>query len=616
MRINFNIDKEISPRKPLVPPPYSVPSDILNKVLKQSSNTLLNLQHPDGYWWFTLEANETIGAEFILLMHFLGEIDPAIQTGVINRILQVQREDGSWGLYHTAPGDLSATVECYFSLRLAGFSPDAEPLQKAKKFILENGGLTEVRVFTRIHLALFGLIPWELCPIMPPEMILLPPWAPVNIYHFSSWARASIVPLLVILNKKPVVKLNGINLEELYKEPPDQRKWAPSRKTSPLSIERLFLVIDKGLKYLDRVPFKPWRPYTFEKAIDWVWEHMQKTEDIYPALAYGAMAFKAFGLPNDSIQIQTALKALKSFQQKYDGDSPPALPFFNEEVPSPWSTVHGPSSIIHQQCCISPVWDTPWALVALLETDLIKPHDKRLLKAGRWLLSKEVTNPNGDWRFKNPDGIAGGWSFEFKNEYFPDVDDTIEVLTTLQTLPIPEEEKKPAMDRGLAWLLSMQNDDGGWGAFDKNNDLDLLNKIPFSDHGACLDPSTPDITGRAIELLMKLGTSPGGMSPNEKILKKAIRFLKKSQEHFGGWYGRWGVNYIYGTWTVLTALETLGKENPLVKESRKACQWLKSIQNEDGGFSESPESYVKKKFLPYPESVPSQTAWAVMGLVA
>lgn len=600
--MRIQTDKEIGHKKPPLSQENLVDEPLLDEVLKKTSDTLLDLQHPDGYWWFTLEANEAIGAEFIHLMHFLGEVDPSIQKGLANRILQAQREDGSWGLYHTAPGDLSATVECYLSLRLAGFPSRDSRLQRTRDFILQQGGLTEVRVFTRIHLALFGLIPWELCPMMPPEIILLPPWAPLNIYHFSSWARASIVPLLVILNKKPVVRLEGIDLEELYKEPAGERKWAPSRKTNPLSIERLFVVIDKGLKYLDRVPFKPWRNPTFEKGIDWVWEHLQKTEDIYPAMAYGAMAFKAFGFSNNSPQIQTALRGLKSFQQKYDGDTLPPLPFSLEAVPG---------AAIHQQCCVSPVWDTPWALLALMETGLLKRGDPRLLEAGRWLLSKEIVNPHGDWRFRNPEGVAGGWSFEFKNEYFPDVDDTIEVLTVLQDIPIPEEEKKPAIDRGLQWLLSMQNNDGGWGAFDKNNDLDLVNKIPFSDHGACLDPSTPDITGRAVELLVKMG-----MRHEDKVLKRAIRFLKKSQEDFGGWYGRWGVNYIYGTWAVLTGLAALGEANPLSREVRKACQWLRSVQNEDGGFSESPESYITKKFLPYPESVPSQTAWGVMGLIA
>lgn len=567
---------------------------LLDETIKKASNALLDLQQPEGYWWFTLEANETIGAGFIQLMHFLGDVDGEIQKGLANRILQEQREDGTWGLYYGAPGDLSTTVECYFSLRLAGFSAESPPLQKARQFILRQGGLTRVRIFTRIHLALFGLAPWDACPMMPPEMILLPPWAPLNIYHFSSWARASIVPLLVVLNARPVVRPRNIQLEELFLEPPGGRHWRHSRQTSPFSLERIFLLIDRGMKFMGKFPFKPWRGFAVEKALEWIWEHVQKTEDIYPAMAYAALAFKAAGFPNDSAQIQTPLNGLKKFQQK---------------LPASGSGSVGAS--IHQQCCISPGWDTPWGLVALREAAALPADDPRLLKAGRWMLSQEVTNLNGDWRMTNPSGIPGGWSFEFQNEFFPDVDDTIEVVHALRNIDLPAAEKNPGLERGLKWILSMQNDDGGWGAFDKNNDLQLVNKIPFSDHGACLDPSTPDITGRALELLVK-----SGMSPADKPVKRALTYLKKSQEKFGGWYGRWGVNYIYGTWCVLTGLQTLGEKNPLQKEMMRACDWLCSIQNSDGGFSESPESYFTKRFLPYPESVASQTAWGVMALIA
>ena len=614
-----NRDLQIEPELPLGKLPPSVQFPLpdptqLKKAIEEASQTLLNLRHEEGYWWFTLEANEAIGAGFIQLMHFLGAVDADIQKGLIFRMFQEQHEDGSWGLYYSAQGDLSTTVECYLSLKLAGFSPLDTPLLKARKFILSKGGLTKIRIFTRIHLALFGLIGWDNAPSMPAEMILLPPWAPMNVYHFSSWARASIVPLLVVMNTKPVVKITGLTLEELYAESLPERKWKLPGKTNPVSLEQLFLLMDRGLKTLgSRMPIKPWRRQALDKCIDWIWEHIQKTEDIYPALAYGAMAFKAYGLANDSLQIQTALGALKRFQQTYyepvlpcmpQNESPRVRTYERTVVPSYRRTTH-------QQCCISPVWDTPWTLVALLESGVVSSKDPGLLKAGRWLLSKEVRNSKGDWRFKNPEGSVGGWSFEFLNEYFPDVDDTIEVIAALEAMALPEAEKRPAIQRGLDWILSMQNDDGGWGAFDKNNDLELVNKIPFSDHGACLDPSSPDITGRALELFLKMG-----MDKESKPVKKAVGYLKKSQEKFGGWFGRWGVNYIYGTWCVLTGLSLLGRDNPLKKQCEKACHWLMSIQNEDGGFCESPESYLTKHYVPYPESVPSQTAWGLMGLVA
>lgn len=578
----------------------------MDLTLQKASKTLLDHLHPDGYWWFTLEANEAIGAGFIQLMHFLKDVDPEIEKGIVNRILQVQREDGSWGLFFGDAGDLSTTIECYFSLRLAGLAKDDPRMQKAKGFILSKGGLTKARVFTQIHLALFGLVPWEGCPLLPVGLILLPPWAPFNIYNFSSWARASIVPLLVVLNKKPIVSIPGLNLEELYVETKTKREWKLPKLSNPLSLEKLFTLIDKGSKYMDKIPYKPWHKLAVEKASAWVWEHLQKTHDIYPALAYGAMAFKAAGFENDSPQIQTCLNALKGFQQKFIGPELPEVPF-SEKVPGKEPGTFS----IHQQCCVSPVWDTPWALVALMEADPAKRYDPKLLQAGRWLLGKEITNPSGDWRYKNPEGRPGGWSFEFLNEYFPDTDDTIEVITALHHLGLPEAEKRPAIQRGLDWLLSMQNDDGGFGAFDKNNDLELINKIPFADHGACLDPSTPDITGRVLELLLRLK-----LNPKEKPIQKMMTYLKKSQEKFGGWYGRWGVNYIYGTWAALTGLSYLGGEHPLRQAMEKACDWLESIQLPDGGFSESPESYTTKKFKAYPKSVPSQTAWAVMGLIA
>lgn len=574
----------------------------LNETIQRASERLLTLQNQkEGYWYFTLEANETIGAGFIQLMHFLEEVDPKIQQGIQNRILQTQKEDGSWGLYYSAPGDLSTTVECYFALKLAGVAENKPQMIKARQYILTGGGLTKVRIFTRVHLALFGIIDWSVCPSMPIEMMLLPPWAPMNIYNFSSWARASIVPLLVVFNKRPKVP-SPVTLDELYVEPSTKRKWKHGKETSPISIDRLFLMADKGLKTIGKIPIrKPWRKWAFEKAIAWTWEHLQKTEDIYPALAYGAMAFKAYGYKTDSKEIQTALRALKSFQQRYVGPELPAHPE-NQETGG---------GTVHQQCCISPVWDTPWCCVALTEAFAKNRNNPQLLQAARWLLSKEVRNPNGDWRINNPEGKPGGWSFEFKNEYFPDVDDTIEVIHTLENILLPENEKRPAINRGLDWIRSMQNEDGGWGAFDKNNDLGLVNKIPFADHGACLDPSSPDITGRVVELFLKQS-----VVASDAAIRKGLNYIKKSQENFGGWFGRWGVNYIYGTWGVLTALELLGPTNPFQTEIKKACDWLESIQNEDGGFSESPESYFTKKYLPYPESTASQTAWAVMALIS
>ncbi len=578
----------------------------LRGAISEAVFSLLSLQKNDGYWWFTLEANESIGAEFVFLMHFLGEVDDNILQGIANRILQVQREDGTWALYKDGPADLSATIECYFALKLAGRDIDSEPLKKAREFILASGGIVRSRVFTRIHLAMFGLVPWSSCPEMPAEAIFLPNWFPINIYEFSSWARATIVPLLIFMSIKPVRRLsNNFNLDELFAEPHGERDYSFKTKKGLISWESFFIHFDKILKFYEKFPLKPLRNLAINRCAKWTWDHVERTQDIYPALAYCALAFKALGKPNNSKEIQKPLEVLKSWQQCYVTNDVPAAVSEERRIKLSSDTC----TIIHQQCCISPVWDTPWSVVALLDAGV--PADAPpLLKAGRWLISKQIKDLRGDWAVKNPKGMPGGWSFEFKNDYFPDVDDTIEVLHCLYRLALPDPEKDEPIRRGMAWFLSMQNDDGGWGAFDKNQTCALVNRIPFSDHGACLDPSSPDITGRALELL-----AGRGMTMNDVPVKRAVEFILRTQEPFGGWFARWGINYIYGTWCVLTGLAELGW-SPAGREVKKAVHWLKQIQNEDGGFGESPQSYPVGTYIRWKESVPTQTAWALMALVA
>src|SRR3989338_3232213 len=589
--------------------------------LSQATNVLLKLQRTDGYWWFALEANESIGAEFIFLMHFLEKIDADILHGIAHRLRDVQRDDGTWSLYYQGPADLSVTIECYFALKLAGDDPVAPPMLKARDFILRHGGIEKARIFTRIHLALFGIVPWSACPKMPVEVMLLPEWFPLNIYEFSSWARASIVPLLIVLSKRPVQKIS-IDLEELFCHPPKKRRYGFKSLNGLISWDAIFIHLDRSMKAASKIPFKPMRQLAFEKAKKWIQDHLEQVEDIYPALAYAAIGLKSLEPSHDSPEMKKALEALKMFQQRYatldlprlpaeikdDGVTPPSLLRVRGIDPKHDASEERGSKI-HQQCCISPVWDTPWACVALAEAGLPKDHPA-LLHASRWLLKKQITYMHGDWSIKCPHVEPGGWSFEFENTYFPDVDDTIQVVHVLKKVKLPEKEVKPAIDRALTWMLAMQNDDGGWGAFDKNNNQELVNKIPFSDHGACLDPSSPDITGRMIELL-----ATEGMSVSDDPVHRAIQYLVRTQEDFGGWFGRWGINYIYGTWAVLTGISALRKRSlsPLL---RRGADWLKSIQHADGGFSESPESYVQKTYVPLTKSVPSQTSWAVMGLIS
>ncbi|MBI4127053.1 MAG: terpene cyclase/mutase family protein [Deltaproteobacteria bacterium] len=576
---------------------------------------LLGLQRTDGYWWFTLEANETIGAEFIFLMNFLGNADPLVLQGIARRIRDVQRADGTWALYYDGPADLSSTVECYFALKLAGVSPTEPCMQKARSFILAQGGIEKVRVFTRIHLALFGIVPWDTCPAMPLEAILLPEWFPVNIYSFSSWARATIVPLFIISSFKPVKPVPGIDLEELFLHPAPKRRYDLKSKEGFLSWEYAFIHFDKIIKKTPRISLGRLRNLSIYKAKKWISEHIDAVEDIYPALAYAALAMKTLGEPNDSPIIKKAVDALTMFQQVYDEPDLPALP---DEIRDDGIT--RPSQLreqkklpggtrIHQQCCISPVWDTPWSAVALLEAG-VPPDHPAMIKAARWLIKKQILGVRGDWSVRCPEPRPGGWAFEFENDYFPDVDDTIQVLHVLHRVTLPATEKMNAIERGLEWAIAMQNDDGGWAAFDKNNRREIVNRIPFSDHGACLDPSSPDITGRMLELLLTLN-----FSPDERRIRRAIDYLRSTQESFGGWFARWGINYIYGTWAVLTGLAPLKtpEANAMVERGAK---WLASVQRPDGGWGESPESYVQKAYVPLGTSTASQTAWAVMGLVA
>lgn len=580
-----------------------------------------SLQRTDGYWWFSLEANESIGSEFIFMMHYLDCVDKEIMYGIARRIKDCQRKDGSWALYTNGPADLSTSVECYFALKLAGTDP-AEPLmRRALEFILLAGGIEKTRVFTKIHLAMFGLVPWSVAPAMPAEFIFVPNWFRFSIYEFSSWARATIVPLLVFMSLRQTCRLgNDFNLDELFVNPKNHRDYSVRLKNGLFSWEGFFVFVDKCLKIYEAFPLKTLRKLAINKCLEWTWEHVRQSEDIYPAMAYAAMAFKSAGYNNDAPQIQKPFEALKMFQQYYTTyDVPPLPDEIRDDGRTPPSKlreirVHGDvekifERRIHQQCCISPAWDTPWMVVALLEAG-VPADDPHLLRAGHWLLSKQITDVRGDWAIKNPGAEPGGWSFEFENSCFPDIDDTIEVIHVIKRLALPVQEKSRAVRLGTEWLLSMQNTDGGWGAFDKNQTLKLVNRIPFSDHGACLDPSSPDITGRMLEFL-----ATENFSPEYAAANRAASYIWRTQEEFGGWFARWGINYIYGTWCVVTGLWAIGWD---MKDPRilKALDWIEAIQHADGGFGESPASYNEKKFVPLDESVPSQTAWALMALVA
>jgi squalene-hopene/tetraprenyl-beta-curcumene cyclase len=380
------------------------------------------------------------------------------------------------------------------------------------------------------------------------------------------------------------------------------RSWKFPKQTSTFTLENGFLYLDKILKNLLKFP-NPFKGTSSNQCIQYIREHIEKTEDIYPAMAYSALALKALGFSSQDATIQKCLKGLFNFQQLCEGDLPHIPRVQTKEEP-----LHA-TLYLHQQCCISPVWDTPWAGVSLLESGL-NPEHPSLQKASDWLLKKQIKHVYGDWSIKNKKAKPGGWSFEFENDYFPDVDDTIEVLTLLYQTGLNSSEQKESFQLGLDWLLSMQSKNGGWAAFDVDNTLDLVNRIPFSDHGACLDPPTPDITGRMLEFLALIQ-----FDKNSPVIKKAIQFIYKTQTSFGAWEGRWGVDYLYGTWCVLQGLAAIG-ENHQDSQILQAKDWLVKTQLPDGGWGESCLSYQQKQFVPLSASVPSQTAWATMGLLA
>ncbi|MEJ5376973.1 MAG: squalene--hopene cyclase [bacterium] len=556
----------------------------LQEVMRRAQARFLAEQSPEGWWWYELESNVTITAEYLMLFRFLGIEDPVKEQKMARYILSQQREDGTWGIFYGAPGCVSTTTEAYFALKLAGISPKDPAMQKAREAILKMGGVEATRVFTRIFLALFGQYPWNRLPSLPLEIILLPGWAPFSVYDFSSWARATLIPISILLDRRPVVRLlEGQGVEELHCS-------SAGRKSPPmpwLSWKRAFHMLDKVLKHLERIPVRPLRIRALKGVEQWILTHQEPTGDwggIQPAMVNSLLALHTLGYSLDHPVIRKGLEALERFTIEDEQE-------------------------LRLQSCISPVWDTPLTCIALMDSGLPKDHPA-LAKATEWLLGKQIL-VDGDWKVKNPRLEPGGWAFEFQNDWYPDVDDTAVVLMALKRMWLDGD---PAQDirikKGLNWALGMQSKNGGWGAFDVNNDKEILNRIPWADLEANLDPPTADLTGRVLELMGHFG-----MGKEHPAARAGIRFLRREQEPDGPWWGRWGVNYIYGTWCVLCGLAAIGEDmtQPYV---RKAVRWLKEHQNWDGGWGETCESYRKPELRAVGPSTPSQTAWAIMGLLA
>jgi squalene-hopene/tetraprenyl-beta-curcumene cyclase len=553
------------------------PSLDLDRVVERSRGWFRRHQFDEGFWWAELESNATMDAEYILLTHFIGQRDEAIWRGVAQDIRSYQRDDGSWALYAGAPGDLSTTIECYFALRLAG---DAGPhLARARRFIVERGGIARARVFTRIWLALCGEWSWNDLPTMPIELALLPPRAPISIYRFASWARATIVPLLVLMNERPVRPVPpSASLGEL-------RLGGPVRAEPRDSIDRIFFAIDHILRAYSRLPWHPGRARARANAEQWLLSHQEADGSwggIQPPTVYSLMALHTLGYGPDHLAMRNGMAGMHDR----------------------WMIRHSDGRL-RPQPCLSPVWDTGLALLALLDanTDI---RDPMVRDSARWLISKEIRTP-GDWCVWVPDVEPSGWSFEFANNLYPDVDDTAVILLALHKAGALDDTLKK---RALAWVFAMQCTNGGWAAFDKDNTSRLPAMIPFADFGEMIDPPSADVTAHVVEMCGELG-----VDRRHPAIIRAVDYLYAQQEREGSWFGRWGVNHIYGTGAVLPALAAIGEPMDSVSV-RRAVHWLVEHQNHDGGFGEGCESYVVHEARGRGPSAPSQTAWALLALVA
>jgi len=573
--------------KVTVDPEYA--SQVAGTVQK-SRDFLLKLQNPEGYWIGELFVDTTLVSDYMLFMHWRDQVDLEMQARCVKHIIDRQQPDGGWNIYPGGPDEINATVKCYLSLKLAGFSPDHPVLQKAHAMILRLGGIPKMNTYGKLYLALLGLFPWKYLPSIPAETILLPNWLYFNIYEMSSWTRCMFIPLSIINHFKPTHLLPPEKqLHELFPYGTENMDFSLPRDPKMFTWRNFFLNWDSFLKLVDKLPWKPLRAQALKKAEHWILERVDQRSDglgaIFPSMLNTLIALKCLGYADDHPVYSKCEKHFKEF-------------FVFDEA----------NNDFRIQPCFSPVWDTAITSVALASSGLAPDHPQ-LRKAADWLLSKEVRTV-GDWHLKNPYPEASGWAFEFNNEFYPDVDDTFKVLLALNQMSGSDAARqKEIMRRALGWAKSFQCKNGGYAAFDKDVTKPWLNHVPFADHNAILDPPCSDITARAIECFCKLGTAA-----HDPVIQKCVAYLKRTQEEDGSWYGRWGVNYIYGTWQSLRGLHAMNadmNQDWIVR----ARDWLESCQNPDGGWGETCASYDDPRLKGQGISTASQTAWALMGLI-
>lgn len=578
-------------------------SSSLDQAIVASQDYLLGQQYPEGYWWDELQSNVTMAAEAVLLHKIWGTDGDRPLHKVVTYLLKEQRASGGWELYYSDGGDLSTSIEAYLALRLLGMPASDPAMTQAKSFILSKGGITKARIFTKFHLALVGCYSWRGVPSLPPWIMLLPYSYPI--YEMSSWARGSTVPLLIVFDQKPVYRVMAdLSLAELYVEGfepvpelPSQGDWTDG-----------FVYLDQAFKFAEEFSLVPFREEGIQAAEQWILERQEASGDwggIIPAMLNSMLALKSLGYKLEDPEVQRGMTAIDRFAIETETD-------------------------YRMQPCVSPVWDTAWVVRALVESGVAPDHPK-LVQSCDWLLSKQILD-YGDWAIKNRVGKPGAWAFEFENRFYPDLDDTAVVVMALNKVQMPdglgptpspaigqaeapnqpkERLKKRAMQRSTDWCATMQCKPGGWAAFDIDNDQAWLNDLPYADLKAMIDPNTADVTARVLEMLGE--ASHLIMSPSR--VDRALAYLLAEQEADGSWFGRWGVNYIYGTSGALSALALIRPEQHQPALDRGAA-WLQSCQNSDGGWGETCQSYRDAKLKGQGDSTASQTAWALIGLLA
>jgi squalene-hopene/tetraprenyl-beta-curcumene cyclase len=570
-------------------------ADVASAIVR-ARDCLVGLQHPDGYWCGELEADSMLEADYIQLHTLLESGDPGRLRRALTEMLRYQNDDGSWSIYPGGPGNISLSVKCYFSAKLMGIGAGDPRLARCREWVLAHGGVVACNTFTKMYLCSMGQYDYDAVPAIPPEIVLFPKWFYFNIYEISSWSRSIIVPLAIMYAKKPFKKIppeQGIDELFVGGRANSILRLRVDRKRL-ISWRNFFLALDRMTHWFEAVHIRPLRKLAMKRAEKWMLERLEMTDGlgaIYPAMLNAIIALRCLGYSEDDPQV---IRARDEFEK-----------LGIEQGPVPGM----PEPTFRMTPCMSPVWDTAQAVYALGEAGVPR-NDPRLLKAVDWMLAKEVRH-KGDWAVKVRNTEPGGWYFEFNNEFYPDTDDTAQVLLALSKVDNPRERyQHQVAQRALAWEFAMQCKNGGWGSFDKDNTKMIFQYIPFADHNAMLDPPTVDITGRMLETLAVYG-----YTREDKRVQRAIDFIFKEQEPDGSWFGRWGVNYIYGTFLVLRGLDAIGVDH-LEPQVQQAAEWVRMVQNADGGWGETCGSYDDPNRRGMGVSTPSQTAWALMALLA